>query len=324
MTATLIEKEGVFSEADAEAVRRRVDAGEFFWLDLVGEDPDPASEKLAIMGVEPADVAWASRFGQMGRLHVGRNRLRAVTWCADSEGHLIEIHLIACKAGVATLWKGAPDALDDIRMKFYMRAGGVERDFHLAGGILLQLILGTLDQLLLLLDTYVDDMRLRLDRGLPSAEFASVLPGLQKLQSFSAGFSRFSSATRSATVGIEAVAGVTARAAEELNDYAEQVEDFEEQLFERRRWASDLTHDWSTRIAEAQGAQIDRLTLVSMIFLPLTAITGFFGMNFDWMTEALSGFAPFVIFGLLLPAASVGGVILLLWRKGLIRPGRRN
>jgi len=324
MTATLIEKDGVFAGVDAEAVRRRVEAGDFFWLDLVGAEPAAVSEQLAIMEVEPADVTWASRFGQMGRLHIGRNRLRAVTWCADSDGHLIEIHLVACKAGVATLWKGAPEALDDIRMKFHERAAGVERDFHLAAGILLQLILGTLDQLLLRLDNYADELRLRLDGGLPSADFASVLPGLQKLQSFSAGFSRFSSATRSATVGVEAVAGVTARAAEELNDYAEQVEDFEELLFERRRWASDLAHDWSTRIAEAQSAQIDRLTLVSMIFLPLTAITGYFGMNFEWMDKALSGLGPFLIFGVVLPATSVAGVILLLWRRGLIRPGRRN
>lgn len=324
MTAMLIEKDGIFSVADEDSIRRRVEEGDFFWLDLVGEDAPGVSEKLAIMGVEPSDVGWASRLGQMGRLHIGANRVRAVTWCADSDARPVEIHLFACKTGMARLWSGAPAALDDIRVKFRQRAGGVGNDFHLAAGILLQLILGTLDQLLLRLDAHVDEMRLRLDQGLPPMDFASFPPGMQKLQSFSAAFSRFSSATRSATVGVEAVSGVSARAAEELDDYVEQVEDFEQQLFERRRWASDLTHDWSTRIVEAQSAQIDRLTLVAMIFLPLTAITGFFGMNFEWMNKAMSGFAPFVIFGLLLPGASVAATILLLWRKGLIRVRRRK
>jgi Mg2+ and Co2+ transporter CorA len=90
-------------------------------------------------------------------------------------------------------------------------------------------------------------------------------------------------------------------------------------LFERRRWASDLTHDFSMRIAEAQSVQIERLTLISMIFLPLTAITGFFGMNFQWMNDALAGRPAFIVLGLLLPATSVAVTILLLWRYGLIR-----
>ena len=36
-----------------------------------------------------------------------------------------------------------------------------------------------------------------------------------------------------ATVGIETLPGVGDRGAEELNDYVEQVEDVEEQLYER-------------------------------------------------------------------------------------------
>jgi Mg2+ and Co2+ transporter CorA len=68
---------------------------------------------------------------------------------------------------------------------------------------------------------------------------------------------------------------VDARGAAELNDYVKQVEDIEEQLYQRGRWMSDIADDFATEIAQRQGDQINRLTLVSLIFLPVTALTGF-------------------------------------------------
>jgi len=61
-----------------------------------------------------------------------------------------------------------------------------------------------------------------------------------------------------------------------LNDYADRVEDIEEKLIERRCWLSEIIHDSATAIAQRQGEQINRLTLVSLIFLPVTVVTGFF------------------------------------------------
>ena len=123
---------------------------------------------------------------------------------------------------------------------------------------------------------------------------------------------------------MENVPGVSDRGAEELNDYVEQVEDFEQQLYERRRWMSDITHDFATAIAQRQSEQISRLTLVSMIFLPVTALTGFFGMNFGWMNRAIASRGAFFLLGVLIPALSVMLSVAWLWRKGLIRFGLRR
>ena len=51
----------------------------------------------------------------------------------------------------------------------------------------------------------------------------------------------------------------------------------------------------------------ERLTLVATIFLPLTLTTGFFGMNFPWLTA-------FLLFGLVVPAALTIGTRLLVRR----------
>src|SRR5215471_7653822 len=86
---------------------------------------------------------------------------------------------------------------------------------------------------------------------------------------------------------------------------------------------SEIMHDFSTAIVQRQGEQINRLTLVSLIFLPVTAVTGFFGMNFNWMIEALGGAAAFFGLGVLLPGVMMLLTVGWLVRRGLIEVRRK-
>lgn len=85
---------------------------------------------------------------------------------------------------------------------------------------------------------------------------------------------------------------------------------------------SDMMHDFATSIAQRQGEQISRLTLVSIIFLPISALTGFFGMNFDWMIKAIESEESFITFGIALPALTVILSIAWLFYLGLFRDHR--
>ena len=52
------------------------------------------------------------------------------------------------------------------------------------------------------------------------------------------------------------------------------------------------------------------LTVVATIFLPLTFITGFFGMNFEWMVGQVDSELAFWLLGIGTPVA---GVALIWW-----------
>jgi Mg2+ and Co2+ transporter CorA len=238
---------------------------------------------------------------------------------AEPNGDLVEIHLFASARTLVTVWDGDVAALDEIRQQFADRIAGAQIGFYQLAGILLQLLLGTLDHAIHGLDRELDGLRLRLDQDSSTADFALVSRHLQKLQSLMAGFNRYASGVRASIVGIEALPGMDERGAAELDEYAEQVEDLEKRLSDRRQWMSDLMHDYATAIAQHQGEQINRLTLVSMIFLPFTALTGFFGMNFNWMSSQLESRAAFIALGIALPIASAAISVALFRYWGYFR-----
>jgi magnesium transporter len=72
----------------------------------------------------------------------------------------------------------------------------------------------------------------------------------------------------------------------------------------------DLYH---SVVATRQGQVVNRLTLVSIIFLPLTFLTGFFGMNFGYLVDSIAPPSMFWLLGvglMLVALAVVIGIII--------------
>lgn len=68
-----------------------------------------------------------------------------------------------------------------------------------------------------------------------------------------------------------------------------------------RAWMSELMEIQRDNIASKTSERINRLTILSSIFLPLTFITGFYGMNFKYMPELEQPWAyPVVIIVIIL------------------------
>jgi magnesium transporter len=71
-------------------------------------------------------------------------------------------------------------------------------------------------------------------------------------------------------------------------------------------------------ISVRQNETTKLLTIIATIFLPLTFISGFFGMNFGWLTSHITSFWVFVVFGLGSLGASCAALFVWFRRSGLI------
>ncbi|MGW5239850.1 CorA family divalent cation transporter [Monashia sp. NPDC004114] len=65
-----------------------------------------------------------------------------------------------------------------------------------------------------------------------------------------------------------------------------------------------------TQLSVHQGRTMERLTILATVFLPLTFVTGFFGQNFQWLVDNMSGFGHFLVLGI---GLQIVPLILLWW-----------
>ena len=110
---------------------------------------------------------------------------------------------------------------------------------------------------------------------------------------------------------------------ERFSHHCERVSRMRESARDYRQQAKDAFDHYSSNAANRQGQLINVLTVVATLFLPLTFLTGFFGMDFGVLVKDLNSTWAFVVLGLLLPAACVA-ITLLLYRRLLRRFGVGN
>ncbi len=120
--------------------------------------------------------------------------------------------------------------------------------------------------------------------------------------------------------GVAQLPGMGPGAQAHLDRHRQRVIRLTDAAREYREEAREALGQYSQNIYGRQGQVINFLAVISAIFLPLTFITGYFGMNFDILTEDLKTFWIYILLGNLLPAASVV-VAIVLFRRWVTRLG---
>lgn len=107
-----------------------------------------------------------------------------------------------------------------------------------------------------------------------------------------------------------------------LRDLADHVARALDQIETDRYMANDLLEIYMTSVNLKLGETSKVLTIIATIFLPLSFLTGVWGMNFEWLPlkDQERGFW----FSIALMVATVAGMMLYFWRKGWLRDSTKQ
>jgi magnesium transporter len=293
------------AESDPAAVQRAVESGEHFWLDLPESKLDLDGPVARAVGVDADRLMRIHRRGDRAGALVEEGRA-AVFFAGASrspDGRVIRVAVMvfATAAGILTLRDQACEPLDELRAA--VQAGSRTVDALLV-----------LDTLTASLITVTEEISDEVDgvenRLLDSGAGEDMLGRLRFLRQGLTVVLRDARSQRLLVASaqdelaqIPAIVGEPGRRVRDLGGHLALAADLAESTRMAIGEALDLSLSMtSNRLGEAA----ERLSLIATLVLPVTVVTGFFGMNFDWMLARLTSAWTFFVLG-------IGGCIASIW-----------
>jgi magnesium transporter len=287
--------------ADRERISRLREAGAFFWIDLCAED------------VSPAEVGEA--------LDIGEGALRPLLDFGKGERpsrrfHADRLHVVFpfhCHLEEGSVEGDEPPGLYAIEVNVLVHGDyllTVHRERVSLPGVLPRYSAeGRSDQYVVY--AVLDAMVATAFDALSDTELA--LEGLQVLTTDSVGGARVRMGTlRAINLRLTTMRrqlgpqrGIFERIGEEVGQ-VENLEGDNERYFERVHQQLNRLIEGIDAAADSMAKSMDLrmnetmywLTVVATIFLPLSFLTGFFGMNFTWLIERIDTAAAFFALGI--------------------------
>lgn len=313
-----------FTPADMQAVSTTTP---YAWIDVIPSQPrDPeVLSLLTTMGFTQVVAEYTSRTYSGGMFQAfGDNALgSAYASSDDQDGNPVLVHCAWNAGCIITIRTGADaaiaTALDDLKPrapKLFASPGPVP-------GVLMQLILDSIDRQLTDLQTRIS----LLDGQIIITADPGQLTELQQLRSpieaLATTIPGYAENVSESLVGTSEMPGVDASGVQALQTYSACVNDVVQRINSAGADIRSAIQDYQGQVSAVQGNRINQLTLVSIIFLPITFITGYFGMNFQWLVNSTQSFAIWLLLGAILPIAAVIVSVWLLQLRGY-QIGRRH
>jgi magnesium transporter len=317
MRTWLVSDEGIVEGGSLTVATKLAESGKPFWLDVEEPTDMLIDQVAAILDVHPLAVEDAKSFGQRGMLRVYGDVAVLVGFGLDADRmEPVEVHAFLTERFLVTLHRAPSVALERVRAHGSVRTllGGdrvrllhaiasalhrdlppcIERlDAHL--GELATEVLRAPDERHLIEIAELNQVAARLRRTLsPGRELAARLANVDLLPGAS-----------------EESLPYLRDISDDLHQIVSDLETLEDRCLAMLGLHASLT-------SNRQNAASRQLAVVATIFLPITFLVGFFGQNFDVLTDTIQqGWLSFLLLGVALSVVSVVATVALLNRRGL-------
>ena len=318
----LVDTAGRDAPASAREVASHLQAGTFFWLDLENPGDDELAEFIQNLRLPAESITSAMHASARSSFAPAADSIQIVlpgaadadptAWWLDAnyvtvvltERFLLTVHAAPC----------AP--LQHARHQYHaLDDDDARADRARVLFLFLDVLIDSFRSQLLALDDRLGEIHLAMLHGASPQVYDELVQILGRLTDGIQDLGWYSHDLEEFAETVDRLPGMRPGAQQYLDRHRQRVTRMKENVKDVREEARDALSHYSQFADGRQAQVIGSLTIVATVFLPLSFLTGWFGMNFRILTGDLeTTLWQFILLGLLLPVASASLSLLLIHR----------
>jgi magnesium transporter len=285
---------------------------EYFWLDL----SDPSSEDVERLaqrfGWHPLAVEDLVHFGQRPKMDGYGDYMLLVFYGARAgekgAAELTEVHLVVSGSYIVTVRHAHCHELDELRRRVKVKLNVTEQYIVY---LVLDALTDTFFPVLASIDDEIDQLEDDIVAKPTDEQLQRVFAlkrGLVALRRIVTPQRDLAARTIDEIVELPGLDADSRNYFRDVYDHLIRISDLIDSYRDLLTGAMDV---YLSTVSNRLNVVMKQLTIMATIFLPITALTGFFGQNFGWLVNRIHSLVAFMVLG-------VGGivascVILLVW-----------
>ena len=312
----LVDAGGAHEHVDDALVKQHLAESEFFWLDLYRPTVDDLKMLADVFAFHPLAVEDATHFGQRPKYDPFDDFAYLVVYGAneDKDG-LVEVHCFFSEKYLVTVHRDSCPPFDELRQR-----ATAEMQPPAQGVMLLYMVVDALADSFLpglsKLDDRIDDLENGVLQKPDDAQLQELFRLKRRLVTWRKVISPERDTFARIVTGVIRIPGMTPdmeRYFRDVYDHLIRISDLVDSYRDLLTGAMDV---YLSTVSNRLNEVMKRLTIVATIFMPLTWITGFFGMNFGRLVLNITGWPAFLVLGLATQVAAVVVMFVLFRRRG--------
>ncbi|MHA7984280.1 magnesium transporter CorA family protein [Rathayibacter sp. CAU 1779] len=288
---------------------------EFFWLDLSGPSKEQVEQLGSLLGLHPLAVEDSVRFGQRPKLDTyGDTALLVLEGGVESQPEdrnphpLEEVHCHLSGDYIVTLHQNQYAELDTLKAQFSHTAPTKTERYYLYKVV--DVVVDSYFPMLADLDEEINDLEDAIVSGAGRRELEETFRLKRLLLRLRKAVVPMRDVFAREIEVIADLAGLEADSHDYFRDVYDHLIRITDELDSYHEMVASCTDLYLSTVANKQGETSKQLAIIASIFLPLSFLTGFFGMNFSWeVGHVLVGPWAFFFLGIGTMAVSAG----LMW-----------
>ncbi|MFD4137151.1 CorA family divalent cation transporter [Streptomyces goshikiensis] len=318
--------EGVVARTALSEVKERLAAPDFVIVDIdQGEDPPPDEEPLArLLGLDDRAWEWLGRRDEPVRADYREGVVGCVVPVIDGSD-VKHIHVFASESHLVTIHHGPMGLIDNFigRLPEDMPSNGATAVFLLLHGVLEAFRAAAAQALL-----EVGEVEEALFEGRASQHVHRLAELRRRAAQLHRAFLPYAAIAQEFLTHRRMANPAMSQERQALNRMHERTVQLVmmeiNSLRDETRRAADT---YASLVADQQNLVINKLAIASVIFLPLSFLTGFFGMNFSYLSNNLSSEKTFLWLGIGMQVCALAVAMYVVlyrthWRQ--LRDGRSH